>query len=524
MADNDKGPDNPSSDHKAMADYWAMIEAINGGAETMRAAGEKYLPKFDNEDIRDYGRRKRSAPFTNIYSDVSRTLASKPFGRELTLVQGSDQSMLDLCEDIDGHGNNLHVFGSTIFQYGLDKGIDWMLVDYTKAPVDPTKPRSIADEKIAGYRPYLVHISAERMIAVYSDIVNGEETFIHARIQEDIVEHTQFDEVIKTRVRVLNREKQADGSYGPATYEVFEKQTKGLMDEWVSIEGPSAISIGVIPLVPFMTGKRIGSTWQVRPPLRDIAFLQIEEYQQESNLKSVQQLTAYPMLVGEGVTGTQTDPNTGKAVPIRVPVGPGGVLFAPQDQSGKNGTWKFIEPAATSIKILQDHLTETQKNMRDLGMQPLTQANLTVITTANVSMKANSQIQAWALSLKDALEQAFTFIGLWMNNQIDVEVDIFTDFGVELGDDTDIENVLKANSFGILSDRTTLEELKRRSFLSENLDIDEEEKRLAIQNVGLHPEVAIDPVTGAYVKPTSRPKAVVQPTIPSDVPTPQSVN
>jgi hypothetical protein len=83
-----KGPDNPSSDYQAMLPYWQMVEAINGGAETIRAAGELYLPKFPEESPDDYRIRRTSAPFTNIYRDVSRNLASKPFGREAKLKDG----------------------------------------------------------------------------------------------------------------------------------------------------------------------------------------------------------------------------------------------------------------------------------------------------------------------------------------------------------------------------------------------------------------------------------------------------
>ena len=45
MADVALGPDNPSSDYQAMSGYWAMIEAINGGAVEIRKGGESYLPK-----------------------------------------------------------------------------------------------------------------------------------------------------------------------------------------------------------------------------------------------------------------------------------------------------------------------------------------------------------------------------------------------------------------------------------------------------------------------------------------------
>jgi hypothetical protein len=508
MADQDKGPDNPSSDHQTMSPYWEMIECINGGAETMRAAGEKYLPKFENETQADYRHRRHAAPFTNIYGDVSKNLASKPFSRELALKHGASESLLTLCEDIDGQGNNLHVFGATIFQYGLDKAIDWILVDYTKAPVSEN-PRSIAEEKAAGYRPYWVHVSAERMLAVYSDVIGGVETFIHARIREDVTERVGFDELAKCRVRVLDRAKLADGSYGPATYQVFEKQKDaGGNASWASIEGPLPITIGVIPLVPFITGKRIGSTWQVRPPLRDIAHLQIEEYQQESNLKSVMELTCYPMLAGNGVNGSIAGED-GKAVAIRVPVGPRGVLFAPMSADGKHGEWKFIEPSADSIKTLMDHLDATQKNMRDLGMQPLTTANLTVITTANVSVKAHSAVQAWAIGLKDALEQAFKLTIAWLkDSSAEPEVEIFTDFGVDFEAGTELDSLLKGQAQGVISKRTTQEEFKRRGVLSDNFDPEEEVKRLAVDTKGATPVEAIDPVTGERTQPLTRPAMV----------------
>jgi hypothetical protein len=61
-ADQHKGPDNPSSDYSAMLPYWNMVEAINGGAETIRAAGELYLPKMPNESADDYRLQMSHSP------------------------------------------------------------------------------------------------------------------------------------------------------------------------------------------------------------------------------------------------------------------------------------------------------------------------------------------------------------------------------------------------------------------------------------------------------------------------------
>lgn len=491
---SDLGPDNPSADYNAQIDYWSMIDAINAGAQGLRKQRGKYLPKFENEGPIDYARRADSAPLTNIYGDISRNLAAKPFSKELKLKEGSDAELEALCEDIDGQGNNLHVFASGVFRSGLDKAIDWILVDYSKAPVDPNKPRSKAEEKAAGLRPYWVSIPAERILAVYSATIGGIEQFVHVRIREDIVVRDGWKEVSKERIRVFDRKPLDGGNYAPAMFEVFEKQKDGSADRWISIEGPSAVTIGIIPLVAFVTGIRQGASWQIRPPLRDIAHLQIDEFQQESNLKTILELTCFPMLAANGMP--QPFDKNGRAIPI--PVGPRAVLFAPQ------GKWEYIETKADAIKALEEHLDSTRKNMLALGMQPMMQANLTVITSAHISVKANSAIQAWALGLKDTLEQAFKITAMWLGNvSAAPEVDIFTDFGIELGDDKDVENILKANLQGLLDDETSLSELQRRAFLSENLDIEEVHKRVTEQRklLGAVPAKAIDPATGEGVIP-----------------------
>jgi hypothetical protein len=118
---------------------------------------------------------------------------------------------------------------------------------------------------------------------------------------------------------------------------------------WVN-GGGGPITIGEIPLVAFAPdGSRRGMSWQVKPPLRDIAYMQVEEFQQESNLKTIKELTAFPMLSGNGVT----PPVDARASPSVVPVGPRGVLFAPMGGDGRFGNWQFIEPTAASLTFLQ---------------------------------------------------------------------------------------------------------------------------------------------------------------------------
>lgn len=490
-------PDATSAVYDCMRDYWCMVDAILGGAPTMRAAGEKYLPRFQNEkvtkdakgvDYDPYKQRLLHAPFTNIYEDISRNLAAKPFAKELKLKDGTEQQFIDLAENIDGQGHNFHVFGSEVFSAGLDKAIDWVLVDYTKVQPGST----IADEKQMGARPYWVRIPCERLLAVYSDFVNGQEVLYHARIYEPAVRVEDYKEVCVKRVRVLNRAPiiGLDGNvigYGPATWEIYEATTNDKNEQGWNLVGSGSMTIGVIPLVPFITGKRIGSAWEVTPPLKTLAYMQIEEFQQESNLKNLHDLTCFPMLTGNGVT----PPTDGV-----VPVGPRAVLFAPPSADGTIGSWDFIEPSAESIQKVMDRLDKTQRDMRDLGMQPLTQSNLTVITTGQVAVKANSAAQAWAIKFKDAMEQAWALTAKWLKSSTEPEVEVYMDFGVDVNGTETAKVIGDAERRSVISKKTEREELRRRSILSANNDEDEEEKRLADQQEGLEPEEPIDPVTG----------------------------
>lgn len=536
MAQEDS-PRTTSSTYTSMSLYWRMVSDILCGVEAMRSSGMQnyrssvagpaipvanlsqlnahrrgrsgaespYLPQFPNEDNEDYDIRRKHAPLTNIYSDISFNLSSKPFSKTCELDPKSADDLKTLAQNIDGQGNNLHVFASILFKAGIDYAIDWIWVDYPKITNAPT----LAAERAQGARPYWVRIPATRLLAVYSDFVQGQEIFVHARIYEPQLVREGYGEKLVEYVRVLNRVPIVDPltnkvkNYQPATWELFEKQStkegSKTKDTWISVDSGS-ISIGVIPLVPFFTGPRTGGSWDIEPPLKNIVHMQIEEFQQESNLKTTKELTAFPMLAGNGVSPTGPDGQV-----VEIAVGPHAVLFAPPPiNGGSPGNWSFIEPSATSLTFLKNDLEAIRTEMRDLGMQPLASANLTVITTANVSLKANSQVQAWALRLKDSLEQAWYLTCRWLNRNEQPVVKVHTDFGVELEAGNELTSLQGARTNKDISRRTFWDELKRRGVLSDDFDPDIEDERLAEEQDELTGEQEIDPATGKVIPMTPR--------------------
>lgn len=475
---SEQTPMTPSGDYRAMEIYWYMVETLLEGTLAVRAAGQSYLPKFPNESQPDYEYRRGNAKYTNIYRDIVENLAAKPFAKELRIKDGSSSPAVDdLMEDIDGQGDHLHIFSAHIFFQAINDAIHWIFVD--KPPVPSGS--SVAVEKSLGARPYWVSIPAKRMLAVYSDMVDGKEEIVHCRIWEPTIIRDNYAEREVTRVRELNRDKLSDGSYGPARYTVWEevRQLQTQKAEWIKIE-EGLIAIGIIAVVPVIMGRRKGTSWRFVPPMQDAAYLQVEHYQQETNLKSIKEQAAFPMLSGNGVA-PETD-ELGKAK--MVPVGPKTVLYAPPTgESARPGSWTFIEPAASSLSFLAADVKATEQQLREIGRQPLTAqtGNLTVVTTAFAAQKGNSAIQAWALNLKDALEQALKYTCLWLGEGAQPEVIIHSDFAIDLESPEAPVFLLALRQNRDISRKSILAEGQRRDYLAPEFDADEDQAELDLE-------------------------------------------
>lgn len=455
--------DAPSADWEAMNPYWEKVGDIVQGQQAMKDAGRKYLPQFPHESDKDYEFRLETAKFTNVYRDIVEGLSQKPFSKEITIPEDAPSRIQELIEDIDGRGNHLNTFAGDTFFNGINKAIDWILVDYAKESA-----RTAEEERERGSRPYWVHIPADNVLDVQSAVIDGREQLQFVKIRE-----------AKGRIREYIRGVDEEGN-PRVIWQVLE-ETDNPDAPWVLIDS-GEITIGVIPMVPFITGRRKGNKWVFNPPMQDAADLQIELYQQETALKHIKTMTGYPMLAGNGVNVPQDA--EGKPKPITI--GPAKVLYAPTDGSGGHGEWSWIEPTAENMRFLKEDIEETKKDLRELGRQPLTanSANLTVVTTAFAAQKGNSAVQQWAFMLKDALENALHLTGLWLNIEYEPEVTVFTDFGVEDSNDEIpkllLEMRVRKSQDGEpqLSQVTFWEEMKRRGILSAEFDPEEETKRL----------------------------------------------
>jgi hypothetical protein len=467
-----------AKDVASMVPYWDQVEAIVEGYEAVKSAGKTYLPMFPDETVTDYGFRLECTKFTNIYRDVLEGLATKPFEEEITLIAGAgsgkdgkgevDPEAAAFAEDVDGAGNNLSMFAALTFFSGINEAINWIFVDYPVVELQPGQVISQAEAKQKNLKPFWSHVLARNVYEVRTKIIGAKELLTYIRIFEPA-----SDTITKDRVRVFQR-----SDDGVVTWELFEKneEAKEIENQMVRIGG-GTLSIDVIPFVPFITGRRDGRTFKFSPVMRDAADLQMTLYKNESALEFIKVMAGYPMLAANGMK-PQMGPD-GKT-PLKLAIGPMRVLYGVPDGAGNSGSWSFIEPNANSMEFLQKNIDKTKQDLRELGRQPLTalSSQLTTVTTSIAAGKARSAVTAWALALKDALENALKITMKYMNSVVEPEVNVYTGFDNVTDDGSDLEALATARENGDISQETYLFELKRRKVLSPEFNYEAEKKRL----------------------------------------------
>lgn len=461
-----------ADDSAAMLPYWCQVDDLIKGKEAVVAQGDKYLKRFPEEDNDTYAFRLKNTKFTNVYRDIVETLASKPFEQEIQLVEyegeGEKQEkkapdeIKSFCEDVDGAGNNLTVFAGASFFKAINDAVAWIMVDYENFGTNI--PANRAEEKAAGARPSWSHVLARNVLEAKSAKIAGKYEWIYIRV---------YEPGEPNKIRVMIRD--GVGARWELYREVKDKNNPE-RNTWV-IEDQGVYTIGVIPMVMYATGRRDGNRYFFYPAMQDASDLQIELYEQESDLKFSKRLTAFPMVSAAGVKPEMDANNKPKTLPI----GPGRTLYAPPDGDGNHGEFKFIEITAQSLNFLQSEIKVTTDGLRELGRQPLTaqSGNLTVITTAVAAGKAKTAVGAWALNMKDALENALRLTCLWLAvKTYEPEIRVFDEYDDFEDPNADLTALSTARTAKDISRRTYWSELQRRGTLSADFNPDTEEELL----------------------------------------------
>lgn len=484
------GPDTLSDDVDSMQPMWRIIADVLEGHDAIKAAGERYLPRFEKESREKYQRRLKDAPWRPVFPAALESLAAKPFQKPVTLNGTPPAAMQTFAENVDGRGNSLSVFARLLFDEAVAFGPGLFLVDYTRSMQRTDgKPLTLADERAQGLRPYWVLIHPRDVIDVRTEWIRGREVIVHARFFERATIADGFAETIVTRVRVMERDPGGAG----ARWSLWQKPTGG--SAWIEIDS-GLITIGEVPMVMFHVGKRKG-TVSCKPWSYELAHMALEYYRSLARMTECQNFAGWPILAGQGIGKPEGED--------KITVGPHVTLFAQATGEG-NPRWEMLGPDAALVAEIAKQPERVLEVFNKLALEPTLPKSSVTATAAGIdNSRAHSAIESWAIALKNALDEGLMFTSKWLAISDATTANVSTDFAALAGGAEEANVLASAQRRGVISAKTERNELRRRSILGPDAPTDEEEEELiAGERQGLDPEYDTDPRTGEPIDPADK--------------------
>lgn len=457
-------PDDVSAESVAYAEMkrtgrWDLLHDLLGGTATMQSAGEKWLPKENDEHAKNYEARRDRSYLFNAYEDTVEKCVSKPFSKAVK-VENIHDDLAGLASDVDGTGKDITQFMREVGRAAATYGLTHILIDHTVVrPRQDGKPLSKQDVKDLGARPVWIHITPPSL-------------FAWRTVQPREGGVPQLDEV-RFRIETIER----DGAYQERQVERIVRYTREQVEYYKAeaksnayiMDGEARVnSLGRVPLVTVYFDQSGYLT--AKPPLRKLADVNLAHWQSSSDQRTILHYSRIPILFLAGFEK--------KAVENGLTIGPTQALVT----KNPDAKAEFVEHTGAAIKSGEDDLRALEARMEVLGAQPfINRAGVGRKTATGDSIneaKTQSLIQAWVRDLEAGAFSAYRLSAEWRGTTLPdgAAVVIYSDFVASLSGNDDVKELGSARrkSPPDITQKTYLRELKRRDILSETVDVDTE--------------------------------------------------
>lgn len=448
-----------------MLPRWQKMNALLGGTESMRAAERTYLPQHQYEKDDVYACRLETAVLLNMTELTLESWVGRPFSDPIQLNDDVPKEIAEgILEDVDLQGNELNVFARGWFRDGLAKSFSHVLVEFPRVEPRPDgQPRTLEDDRREKLRPYWINIPPENIIFARAEIINGVETLVHVRIQEEHTVMDGFEEVKRKLIRVLE----------PGNVRVYEyrKGSSGKI-EWV-LDEEYETGLDFIPLVTFYASREC--PFLGKPPLLDLADLNISHWQSSADQRHCLTVARFPVLAASGVSDADQ----------KLVVGPNKWLVT----ENKDGKFYYVEHTGAALAAGQSDLEALETQMAQYGAEFLRKrpGNETATARALDSAEATSPLQDVTVRFEDAVNKALEYTAAWMRigENKGGTVKVNREFGPENIDAADLNTLDKARDRRDISRSAYIAELKRRAILQDEYDPEADQDELKTEEADM---------------------------------------
>ena len=417
------GIDSPFTRTRAVLDMmkgWEIMKAVTEGTEYLRENSEAFLPLEPREDYDAYLARVNRAVFSPFTQRLIRAATGLVLRKPVTLT--GDPYWTEMFKmDVDGCGSDLDEYARRILMCSLTYGQSHILVDYPA----PSGALSLAEERQQNRRPYWIEVDPNNLYGWRLDRESNYGNLIQARIAEKAVlpdgdfgekVYDQIRVIEPGRYRVFRKKEQIEEMYDVSDNSVTGNFEMGSADKDYKQVESGNFSLGEIPLVTVYSGKT--ENLVSKPPLLDIAYLNIAHFQRQADLIHSLHVASQPMLVMEGYDDQTKD--LAISVNYAMATQPGNKVY-------------YVEPASSAFDAQSAEIKELQMQMATLGISTLSQQKF-VAESADARrldrVDTNSMLAMVSMELEQKLQKCFNLSAEYVGIE-PPEVKISRDFDIE---------------------------------------------------------------------------------------------
>jgi hypothetical protein len=424
--------ESPNTAYVNMEPHWLLIEALLQGTYGIRKGHRKYLPQEPRELDEAYDNRLMRSTLAPYYVRLERMLAGMLTRKPVRLEDVSDVVTEQLF-DVDLQGNDLNVWTYETARKCIRYGHVGVLVDAPKAGDNG--------------RPYWVSVTPRDILGWRSEVNGGKQQLTQLRLMETItVPDGLYGEKQVQQVRVLT----------PGAFEIHQKDDKG--DFRLIDEGTTSLSE-----IPFAVAysNRVG-VLESRPPLADIAELNLKAYQVQSDLDNQLHISAVPMLAIYGFPQSAEE----------ISAGPGEAMALPEGASAQ-----YIEPSGNSYSAQFQRLDQIASQINELGLAAVLGQKLSAETAEAKRIdrsQGDSTMMVIAQQMQDLVDNCLKFHAQYMEQPQAGSSFINRDFLGQRLEPQEIQSLLQLYTAGTITQETLLNQLSAGEVLGDEFDVEEE--------------------------------------------------
>lgn len=426
---------------------------LMGGTVAMRLAAKTYLPQFEGESDDHYKTRRDMSYLFNGFKKTVFDMSGRVFEKPAVLGEDADQKFKDYAEDVDLEGRDLSTFAKTVFEAGLQSGIEYLLVD---AP-PKVEGETVAQATENNSRPYIIHIKPENVLGWKTKRIKNKHKLVQFRFKEKVeVDEDEYKSKAVDQIRVFDIPKDQTKVRSRA----FQQNKQG---QWEQVGEDAYTDMEVITVVPFYANRT--DFFKGEPPLEDLADLNIAHWQSQSDQRNILHFTRVPILFASGIT---------KDAKLKISAAQVTKASSPE------ADLKFVEHSGAAIGAGQKDLEHLEFQMETLGLQLVVAQNGPQTATGENrnEKKETSRLSGMADSLKDALEQCFKWMAEYENSEFTSSVNVHKDFTASNLSAVVLNLLISSVQNGKMSRKTFWAELVRRGVLPEDFDAELEQAQL----------------------------------------------